>query len=364
MRIESNIYRLKSGRFQVRITTADGIPIKESFDALDQARTFRDRVDLDRRLRKHGLPGIIQRRPRLLEMIRDWLGEHEDRVRSGSLADRTFTTYFDLCVAPRQWIERALRRPAIFADEVDDRLVGRYVAWREGSFRSKKARRPASDVQVRRELALLSRIYKWGGVERRWTIPRRLRKTKGGKRVLPSDQLWSFLEAMPLGSLERTVAELAIATGMRPGDIHRLDEDDVDLEHRTIRFQASKTGKRQVLPFGEGLERHLRAWMSSRIRAVHGRVFHLEGRTLTHDTLRRRFRTASKEAGIDPPIEYIGGARNAFIAYLLEVGENPYDIAEYVGHEGLELLMRYKERYIPLDALRRVSDAMERLRGG
>lgn len=77
------------------------------------------------------MPGIIKRRPRLLDLLRDYLADADARVKEGTLAQGTH----------------------------------------------------------------LVRVYRWAGVERRWAIPRTLRRRKEGKRIVTPEQLFAFLDA-------------------------------------------------------------------------------------------------------------------------------------------------------------------------
>ncbi|HVS03068.1 MAG TPA: site-specific integrase [Thermoanaerobaculia bacterium] len=361
MGTNKNITRLPSGNWQARVRI-NGKRVKETFATLEQAVQFRDAVELDAKLRKHGLPGLIRARPALVAIIRDFLEAHELRVRAKTLADGTLLSYHQRTAGVVQWVTQELRLPGLCADEVDDGLVARYIGWRVGRKLGKKATRVPTKVMVRKDLGLLSRIYRWAGVERRWSIPRNLPRSHGGKRVLEPEQVFAFLDAMPVGSLERTVAEHAIATGMRPSDIFATREDQIDLEEGLLRFVAQKTGKVQVIPFGEDLVEHFRAWRRSRPPAVSGLLYHVQGRKVTASTLRKRFRRAATAAKIDPPLEYIGGARNALISWLLDAGESPYAVAAMVGHEDLRTTMGYQRRYLPMKALRRVAGRVAGMR--
>jgi len=340
-----------------------GQTIAQTFTTLPQAERFRDLVEVDGALRRHGLPGITQERRRLVDLVEAFREEADARALEGSLRASTAEAYRKQTAGPLKWLLES-GRETVNAAELDDRAVAAYVAWRRGRRLSDDARRPAGSVQVRKDLVMLRRVYGWAAVEPAWRIPRHLPRSTGGKRVVPRTQLFAWLDAMPRGSLQRTVAELAIATGMRPGDIYALEFDQVDLANKLITFAAAKTGRAQVVPIGDELHAHLEAWLRERMPAITRRLFHLRGLPLTDQTLRSRFRTASKAAAIEPPLQYLGVARNAVIAWLLEAGQDPYAVARLVGHSQLATTMGYQRAYLPLDALRRATGALSDMRRG
>ncbi len=177
---------------------------------------------------------------------------------------------------------------------------------------------------------------------------------------------------MPEGSLERTVAEVQITTGLRPGDVFALREQDIDFEGRLIHLRMRKTrrgsspGRAHAAGICQRLEHHLQAWLCSpgRMRHVKGLVFHLNGRECTQQTFRRRFFKASEAAGIDPPIKYMGVAHNMLAGWLENAGVNRDDIATQLGHTSVELVPTYTRGYLPVDRLRELAGRVDEILGG
>lgn len=360
-KLPKNIQLLPDGTFRVRFRRKD-LNADEPFARLEDAERFKDLLELDRKHRRHGLPSIRTRRDRLVDLIADYLARSEDRAKEGSLRTSTLLMYQQCLAGPLKWLEQ--HAPGLLASEFRQETAARYAAWRQQQPLSEKARRIGSDVQARKDLAALRRVYRAADLTPSWSIPRRLRRNKGGKRILTPEELLRFLEAMPLGSVERTVAEIEFATGIRPSDVHRFEETNLDWSRRLFQFRPGKTPSKELqVPFDEHVEEHLRAYLGAQVVRRHDRrIFHLNGRAVTNDSLRARFRKASSKAGIKPPIEYIGGLRNWVIAALLEAGIDPRTVALYVGHEGLALLPDYARSYRSPDALRRASEALTAIR--
>jgi integrase len=349
-----NITKLANGRFLVRLRFEGERQIRERFDTLEHAVYFRDQIKLDRTLRRHGLPGVRAARPQLRLLIDTFLADAQARVSTATLMAyqrnlRPVLVYLD-----------AHHPRSLCADEVDNRWVSLYVTWRISFRLSRLARRQATQVMARKDLEKLAAVYAYAGVSRSWSIPKRMPR-QHGKRVLDPVQMFAFLDAMKVGSLERTVAETAIATGLRPSDLWSLRRDQVSLPDGLIRTKTAKTGAVVVVPLTDDLVEHIRAWLSNpeRVEGIHGLLFTLQGRKVNNFTLRRRFAAASRVAGITPIVEFIGSARNYFIAALLSANVNPYAAARLVGHKDLTLLMRYAQRYIPLGELRNAVEALQ-----
>jgi integrase len=357
-----HITRLPSGRYQLRIKLPDGRRVKISADSEAALREQRDTVLLDRQHRKLGLPGLLRRRPLLDNVMRDFLRAHEERVRAGTLAQGTIDHYYQCSDGWRIWIrEEGLE--ALEAEALTDGHVQRYIAWRLGRKLTRKSSRLPSDVQVRKDLTQLRRVLLWAGIERRWSIPRTLRRNKGGKRIITPAQLFAFLDVMPEGSLERTLAEVGIATGMRPSDIDALELGSVDLESKLFRLVTRKDHKVMVIPFEDHLARHLGLWLERRRATMnHSKLFHLAGRPVDRHTVRGRFRKASKAAGIEPPLEFVGSLRNAFVAYLREDGASWDDLSDFLGHTNVRTTQDYARAYVSLKRRRAVAARGEAMR--
>lgn len=350
-----NLTPLPDGRCRVTVVVA-GRKTRKTFPSEATARQFLAALRLDTALRDVGLPGILRQRPTVLGLVRDFLADAEARA----VAPATLEYYHACTAAPVAWLETVLRRPDLLADELDDRLIGRYVAWRVGR-RLGRSRRPASEVSAHKDLTILAMVYRHARVEQRWRKPARLATSLGGKRVLTVDELTAFLAAMSPGTLCRTYAEVAAATGMRGCDIRALTWPQLDFEAGTITFTARKTGRRQVLPLADSLVPHLEAWRDAprSVERVDRTVFHLDGRLLRRESLRRPFREASRRAGISPPIQAIGLARNAVAAHLLDRGETPYLVAALLGHADLRTTMGYVQRHRPVEPLRATVRSLE-----
>lgn len=350
-----NIHPLANGRFRVRLWRG-GRLFTGTFDTAKQARDFRDAIGLDHELRKRGLGGLLRQRPTVLEAIDSFL----DGLRLTHLRPGTQDSYRYALAGPRRFVIEELRRPLLSADEWDDALVSRYVAWRLSHRLTTRARRVPAEPHVVRDLTVLGQAFRAAHVDPAFRIPKRLRRRGVGKRIIPPEEFRRWLEAMPVGSIQRTFAELLANTGMRPCDAAELRRDQVDLAARVIRFEARKTRTAIEIPISETLAQHLQAWLATEtVRPMDGRLLHLDGRRIQPSTLRERFVRASKAAGIDPPIAYPGLTRNAVIAQLLAKGIAPYLVAKLVGHSRIPTTFDYARRDNPLDQLRTLTRELD-----
>lgn len=272
-----NVYPLANGRWQARLWRGGQLH-KVTFDTRAEAEQYRDAIDLDWRLRSRGLAGIVRRRPALLDLIASFLEAAESR----ELAPATLDYYRFTLAGWEKFVSEVLRRPALAAADVDDRLIARYAAWRLSRPLSDHAHRPPSEVQIAKDLTSLRAVFRHGGETVRWHPPRRLRRRGDGKRVISPEERGRWLAAMPVGSLERTYAELLANTGMRPSDAAALRRDQIDREACVIRFRAQKTGREQAVPISASLQRHLEAWLRAAPEGPDGRLFHLDGRAPRH----------------------------------------------------------------------------------
>jgi integrase len=332
-----NLVLLPSGRWQCKIKR-NGRVEKESFRYYEQARDYRDAIQLDRKLVERGLPGLIRHRPRLLEVLRAYVEAACERT-----TDRTSTGYAIELRPVELYLRDELRRPDLLAEEWSDATTKSFTAWRlRTDIRRWGPKRP-SLVQVRRNLVQLRRAYAHAGLTPAWAMPRMPRDT-GGKRIPPLSEVQALRAELPEGELARTVLELLLRTGLRTIDARRLRWSDLDLEAGWVSFTASKTSRAHRVPISPELLRYLRLWRdnSARVPTVAGWLFTLEGRPLLESSLRSQLRTASKRAGITPAIEYLGWCRNLFCALGLAV--DPYATTRAVDHKDTRTTLGYAQR--------------------
>lgn len=148
-----NVYPLANGRWQARLWRGGQLH-KVTFDTRAEAEQYRDAIDLDWRLRSRGLAGIVRRRPALLDLIASFLEAAESR----ELAPATLDYYRFTLAGWEKFVSEVLRRPALAAADVDDRLIARYAAWRLSRPLSDHAHRPPSEVQIAKDLTSLRAV--------------------------------------------------------------------------------------------------------------------------------------------------------------------------------------------------------------
>lgn len=202
---------------------------------------------------------------------------------------------------------------------------------------------------IRRELALLSAMLNWARNEKDWRIPnpvpgRRLPTPEGRLRWLTpedADRLIEAAEAGRAGHLPDFI-RLALHTGMRKGELLRLDWTRVDLRAGVIRLEAqhTKTARRRIVP----LNQTARAALLSRARH---RAEHCpaspwvfcdeDGNRLAN--VRKGFEMACQRAGIQD--FRIHDLRHTCAAWLVTAGAPLAEVRDLLGHQSVVMTERY-----------------------
>lgn len=199
-------------------------------------------------------------------------------------------------------------------------------------------------------------------------VPPSVNVERRGRAILPLEQLVAFLEAMPLGSVERTAAELVLRTGAREAEVLRLRREDVDLEMGRVFLAARKRGlKLPARPISPGLAAVLRPYLATLpdIAPAGTPLLALDGRPLAAGSLRKRLAAASQRAGLAKPIGGLGWLRNQTATLAIEAGL-PVEVARRaLGHETSATTERHYDRAELWPALERFAAVIdEQLRGG
>lgn len=225
----------------------------------------------------------------------------------------------------------------------DDR--GTTVGHRKASGRSAK-RAPAppepkriSPATVNRYLAALSHaltvaVKEWGWLDD--SPMRKVRKKaepKGRVRFLADDERMRLLEACKEGPpWLLPVVTVALATGMRQGEILGLRWPDVDLERKRLVMHETKNGERRAVPLTGPALTTLRAW--SKVRRLDTDLVFPETKGFHHrwwDALERAKLTDFRFHDL----------RHTAASYLAMHGATPSEIAEVLGHKTLQMVKRY-----------------------
>jgi integrase/recombinase XerC len=152
-------------------------------------------------------------------------------------------------------------------------------------------------------------------------------------------------DATPLGRRDRLVVELLYATGIRVGELVRLDIDDVDRRRRVIRV-LGKGSKERTVPYGLAAERALEAWLR------HGRP-HLavagSGSALLLGRRGRRIDQRAVRRAVHNHTERLPGTpdvgphalRHTAATHLLDGGADLRVVQELLGHASLATTQIY-----------------------
>jgi integrase/recombinase XerC len=189
--------------------------------------------------------------------------------------------------------------------------------------------------------------------------------TPRAPKLLPSeltvDEVFGLLDRIEgdddASLRDRAVLEFLYATGLRVGELVRLDLDDVDMRGCTVRV-LGKGRKERMVPVGSKSARALTRWNERagalRVRSGSAALFlNLRGSRLTDRSVRRildrRLREAAIHAEVSPH-----ALRHSFATHLLGAGADLRAIQELLGHASLSTTQRYT--HVSVDALMQVFD--------
>jgi integrase/recombinase XerC len=176
--------------------------------------------------------------------------------------------------------------------------------------------------------------------------------------VLEPDEARALVEAAddisPAGLRDRLVLELLYATGIRVGELVRLDVDDVDRERRLVRV-IGKGDKERSVPFGIPAEDALQAWLRhgrpGLATAASGPALLLgnSGRRLDPRAARRLVHAYLGRVSGAPDLAP-HGLRHTAATHLLEGGADLRVVQELLGHASLATTQIYT--HVSIERLR------------
>lgn len=207
-----------------------------------------------------------------------------------------------------------------------------------------KLRSPASVVRYMAALshAFTIAVKEWGWLEdspmRKVTKPR---ESRGRVRFLSDDERMRLLKACKESnnSFLHPVVVLALATGMRQGEIMGLTWDDIDLHRGRAILHETKNGERRAVAITGYVLELLKEL--NKIRRIDSRfIFPAKGNAPQKPMdLRTPWETALKQAAIED--FRFHDLRHSAASYLAMNGASLAEIAEVLGHKTLQMVKRY-----------------------
>ncbi|MFC1684044.1 tyrosine-type recombinase/integrase [Pseudomonadota bacterium] len=312
--------RKRGNRYHVQIRKKDHPPITKSFSDRKTASTFAK--DMESKIER----GVYQ---------------------DASLAEQT-----TLSTALKQYEETILptnkgKDSEIFRLQLLDRELGHLTLvqiqphtvskYRDGRLKSVK---PAT---VKRELGLLSRILTASEKDFGIYLPhgnpvskiRLPKEPEGRKRRLQPGELDSLRNHMEHNSLMLSAVFLAIETGMRRGELCRMQYQDVDWDKSTLLIPETKNGQSRTIPLSKLAIESL----GKLVKLQEHPTPCLPLLPLEPHSVTRAFERACKRAEIEDLRFH--DLRHEATSRFFEKGLNLMEVASITGHQDLRMLKRY-----------------------
>lgn len=247
------------------------------------------------------------------------------------------------------WLKSRRPRPAL--DDVGADLLVRFVSSRT-PFHSRSTvssvisiLRSMGEFLVQEGIWAANPLRRMRGpkIDQRRHLPRRI-----GQEQLQA--LWKAAEARRKEHARyQAVCMLAIlySTGLRRGELERLDLSDWDREHSLLKIDGRKSGRERQVPVGEGVWRCIEGYLPHRHNRLEakGRVeesallVNDRGERLTGALISALIKRLVRSAGIEivTPHQF----RHSCASDLIEAGVTIPEVQGILGHASIASTMRY-----------------------
>jgi len=212
--------------------------------------------------------------------------------------------------------------------------------------RDKLSRGGRAPGTVNRYLIVLRSAWNWARAagliptERRWPERLMLSEPRGRTRFLSDTELAALLTAARAHSAQMYAAiVVSLATGMRAGELRRLDWSDLDLTRQLARIHVTKTDQPRQVHLTASACAALKALHGDNVRAITGPVFTAKGARVKSSTLEARWRVIRTAAGLAD--FHWHDLRHTTASILAQQGSTLLQIAEVLGHRSFASTQRY-----------------------
>jgi integrase len=216
-----------------------------------------------------------------------------------------------------------------------------------------KVRKPGT---VKNVLELLRRLVNFAAKKHLCPVPSFIiempRVNNLKTEDLSPDQLTALLEALDGDSnlMAANFMKMVLFTGMRRGELFRLQWQDVDFDRGFIHIRDPKGGKDQTIPLNQAARELLAAQPRT------GSAFVFPGRGGNQRTdINKQVTRIKKAAGLPKDFRALHGLRHVYASMLASSGQvDLYTLQKLLTHRSPGMTMRYA--HLRDEALRRASD--------
>lgn len=204
-----------------------------------------------------------------------------------------------------------------------------------------------SPATVNRYLAALSHalsvaVMEWGWLnESPMKKVKRLQEPRGRDRFLSKTEIDRLLEVAKKGTSPHLylIVVLAVATGMRQGEILNLKWKDVDLGYQRITLGHTKNGEKRVVPLCDFVSEKFKEFKLDVPRRIDTNYVFPHSKKDRPVNFRKAWEKALIEAGIDN--FRFHDLRHTAASHLAMDGATTQVIADILGHKTLNMVKRY-----------------------
>lgn len=247
------------------------------------------------------------------------------------------------------WLKRRQPKPTL--EEVSGPMLIDYLRWR-GVFRAKSTLVSiASQVRCFGEYLVAEGV--WGQNPMRWVRGPRLDWRGKLPRRIGSEHLQKLWEAagQQRGQYAKQLAVavlcLLYGTGLRRGELERLDLEDWKREEKVLQIDGRKSGCERSVPLQEGIGRCLEAYLPYRQNQLErwgtqsetALLINREGGRLSAQGLGLLVHRLARRAQV--PLVSLHQFRHTCASDLLENGASLPEVQQILGHKRVDTTSRY-----------------------
>ncbi|HWX79039.1 MAG TPA: site-specific integrase [Steroidobacteraceae bacterium] len=197
-----------------------------------------------------------------------------------------------------------------------------------------------------RYLSVMRRCWNWGrnsGLipnSHAWPDDVLFSSPEPRKLFLTAEQLDTLLKVADSDQVMRTAIIVSIGTGVRLGELLRLQWKDINFDEGSITLLKTKNKTPRAVHLPSNVASALRTLKKATVQSLAQHVFLLpDGRPLKTSVLEKRWRKIRKSAFLAH--FHWHDLRHSCASFLAASGASQLEIAEVLGHKSLAMVKRY-----------------------